>query len=181
MDMELKVEVKSGKDLSQSAIDAINKAKARESMPDVKEDDLENSTFILLKDSNDNILAQGQLVSIDGINFNNELFSILGIGGIIANPKRKGYGRKLMLVIKDYLSKNKTTGVGFTGVPEFYRKCGYSTDRDSLKRFVHIVDNREIRNTEDEYVVFIDSDDRFMEKVLRNPKQKVYLPRDPNW
>lgn len=181
MDRDLKVEIKLGKDLSQREIGAINKAKARESMPDIKEDDLENSTFILLKDSDGNILAQGQLVSIDGISFNNEYFSILGIGGIVANPKGKGYGRKLMLVIKDYLSKNKTTGVGFTGVPEFYQKCGYLTDRESLKRFVHIVDNKYIRNTEDEYVVYIDSEDKFMEKVLSNPDIKVYLPRDPNW
>ena len=79
------------------------------------------------------------------------------------------------------MSKHKKTGVGHTGVPEFYQKCGYSIDRESLKRFVHLVGKKKITNTTDEYVVFLDSDDKFIEKVLKNPDKKVYLPRDPNW
>lgn len=182
MDSDLKVEFKSGQDLTQREIDAVNEAKFREwKIPPMETDQRANSTFVLLKDDKDNILAQGELITVNGVVFNNQSFDILGIGGVIANIKRQGHGRRLLLTIKDYLLEHKKTGVGLTGVPEFYRKCGYSTDRESLKRFVHVVDSKEIRNTEDEYVAFIDSDDRFMQKVLSSPSKKVYLPRAPNW
>jgi hypothetical protein len=63
----------------------------------------ENSIFVLVKDSNGSILSQGQLLTINNVEFNNEIFSVIGIGGIIANEKRQGYGRKLMEAVKDYL------------------------------------------------------------------------------
>jgi hypothetical protein len=113
--------------------------------------------------------------------FDNEIFDIYGICGIIANEKGKGYGRELMAIIKQYLIDNIKSGVGFTGVPGFYEKCGYKSDKDSLKRFVCVADGKEIANTSDEYIVYFNSADRFMEKVLTNPEEKVFLPRTPDW
>ena len=162
--------------------DAVENAKTREwgpPPPDKKYDEVYVS--VLLKDENHEILAQAELIPIDDVVFNDETFSIIGISGVTTNKRGKGYGRKLLEVVKKYLVEGKKTGVGFTSVPGFYEKCGLSLDRDALKRFVHISNGEKITNTTDEYVVFYDGEDKFMHKVLAHPNKDVHLPRKPNW
>lgn len=141
----------------------------------------DKNIFFLLKDNQNNVLAQGQLIPVNGIVFKGETFNIFGIGGIITNIKGKGYGRKIMFSVKNYLRLHHKTGVGFTSLSNFYEKCGYSVDKGAIKQFVHVIDDKKIINTESDRVCYLDSDDKFMEKVLKNPDQEVYLPRNPDW
>lgn len=86
-----------------------------------------------------------------------------------------------MLAIKDYLLEQHKTGIGFIGLPDFYKKCGFLVDKEAIKRFVHVVNNKRTVNTESDHICYFDSDDRFMEKVIKNPHKDVYLPRNPDW
>jgi GNAT superfamily N-acetyltransferase len=179
-----RIVIKKGKDLNREEIEAINLAKAREwKVAPMNKEHKEKHIFVLLKDPDDNILAQGQLVPIENIVFNGETFSALGIGGIIANIKGQGYGRELMAGITAYLKKQNKSGFGFTGDKQigFYKKCGFSTHLSVIKRFVHKKDGKKIINRRETWVFGLDAEDRFLEKVLSKPKLEVFLPRDPDW
>ncbi|MBI4999423.1 GNAT family N-acetyltransferase [Candidatus Gottesmanbacteria bacterium] len=127
--------------------------------------------------------SMGQLISVEPVKFKDETFSILGIGGIVSNIKGKGYGKKIMTAIKQYLIKNCKTGIGFCGLfnRPFYEKCGFFVNQNSLQRFVYYEKSKKIVNVEDEAVLYFDSDDHFMEKALAYPTEEVLLPRPPNW
>lgn len=182
MNENVRLTIKLWYDLDQGELDEMNKSHIREwKISSMVVEQHEKNIFFLLKNDQDTILAQGQLVPINGVIFNDETFNIFGIGGIIANVKRQGYGKRIMLAIKDYLLAQNKTGVGFIGLPDFYKKCGFSVDKEAIKRFVHIVNNKRIINTESEHVCYLDSDDRFMEKVIKNPDKDVSLPRNPDW
>ncbi len=177
-----RVIIKSWHDLTRDELDEMNESHAREwNISSMNPDYHAENIFFLLKDSEKNILAQGQLVPIKGVVFNGETFDIFGIGGIIANKKGEGYGRQIMNAIKDYLTSHNTTGVGFTGFSGFYEKCGFNVDRDAIKRFIYMTDGKEVVNTESDRVCFLDAEDNFMEKVIQNQHELVYLPRTPDW
>ena len=174
--------IKKWNELSQEELDQMNKSHRREwKISSMTPTHHRMNTFFLLKDEKDNIVAQGQLVPIDGVEFKGEIFNILGIGGVIANIKNQGNGKRIMLSIKDYLTQQNKSGVGFIGLPDFYKKCGFSVNKDAIKRFVHVIGNKKIVNTESNHVCYLDANDKFMEKVIQNPDKFVYLPRDPDW
>lgn len=178
-----KLLVKAGGELSEQEIGQINQAKAREfKVSPLNEKQLETTLFFLLL-GHQKILAMGELIPVNPIKFNKEVFSVLGIGGILANEKGKGYGRKIMSAIKDYLISQDKTGVGFCGLNNkgFYEKCGFKVETALIKRFVFQENDRKITNSEDDCVVYLDASDRFMEKVLLHSDQEVMLPRPPDW
>lgn len=178
-----KLLVKTGGELSGQEIDQINQARAREfKASPLNEKQPEAALFFLLL-GHQKILAMGELIPVKPIKFNKEVFSVLGIGGILANEKGKGYGRKIMSAIKNYLISQDKTGVGFCGLNNkgFYEKCGFKVDTTSIKKFVFQEDGRKITNSGDECVVYLDASDRFMEKALLYPDQEVMLPRPPDW
>lgn len=182
MDGKLVLVIKQWHDLGIEELEELNKSRVREwkSLP-MEAKYHEKNIFFLLKDDKNNILAQGQLVPINGVIFNGEIFNIFGIGGIIANVKQQGYGKKLIHAIKDYLLEHDKTGVGFTGLPGFYTKCGFSVNKEAIKRFVHKFNDDRVINLESSHVCYLDSSDRFMEKVISSPDKDVYLPRNPDW
>lgn len=180
----MKVLIKSGRELTNLEIDQINLSKQREfkAVP-LNNDQLKTHTFFLLEDEDGNVLSQGQLLPINGVKFNDQSFDIFGIGGIIANQKGRGFGRIIMEEIKKYLINNKKTGVGFTrlDVEEFYRKSGFETSVDLAKRFIYLEDGKEIINQESDFIVYLDSPDNLMSKILQHPNIRVLLPRRPDW
>lgn len=181
--MNTHLEIKPGTEVTTEETIQIDRAKAREwKTPPISEFQKKICLFVLLKDEVGRILAQGQLIPISPVEFNGQSFEILGIGGIIANQKGQGYGKKLMIGIKDYLAKNGKIGIGFTGdnVIGFYEKCGFLKS-NSLKRFIHLRDGQKITNTNDDWVFSLDPEDKFMKKVLSYPTQDILLPRDPDW
>lgn len=182
MNTSVTLTIKPGIELSEEEIREINASKNREwKNTSLTESEMKSNVFFLLKDENGSIIAQGALQEVNDVVFNNERFDILGIGGIIANVKGEGYGRRLMTEIREYLVREKKSAVGFTNKFEFYEKCGFSTDIASLKRFVYLKDGERITNTDDEGIVYFDGPDQFMEKVLRNPEEEVFLKTAPAW
>ena len=176
-----KMIVKTWHELNHVEFEQLNNSHIREwKSISMSEDHHGRNAFFLLKDGS-RILAQGQLVPINGVEFAGEPYNILGIGGIIANVKRTGYGKQIMLSIKDYLTSHDASGVGFTGLSDFYEKCGFLTNKNAIKRFVYPNNGQRITNTESDRVCYLDGSDKFMEKVLQHPDKAVLLPRQPDW
>jgi GNAT superfamily N-acetyltransferase len=181
MNMQTRIEVKQGGKLSTKEISHISEAKRKEWNTPPLDDEQKEEIFVLIKDQDNNILAHGQLIKIDNVTFMDEKFTLMGIGGIISTIRGKGYGRKLMEAIRDYLAVNQLIGVGFTGIPAFYEKCGFLSDKYLLQQFVYIDGNKRITNITDECLVYFDPEDKLMNKVIQNPKNEVILPRPPDW
>lgn len=182
MEENLRLLIKTWYELNKQEMEEMNKSRFREwKNPPMNAEHHEKNIFFLLKNNQEKILAQGQLVPINDVIFNGETLNIFGIGGIIANTKKRGYGRRIMHAIKEYLVEQDKSGVGFIGLPEFYKKCGFSVSKEAISRFVHIVGDEKRINTESDHIAYLDSSDRFMEKVIRNLDKVVYLPRDPDW
>jgi len=178
-----KIYIKKGIELSKDEIEEINRAKAREfKIPPMPEEQKIKTLFFLLKEK-ERLLAMGELIPLEPIEFNRETFFILGIGGIVANEKGKGYGRQIISAIRTYLREHDKTGVGSCGWHNqgFYEKCGLGVDLHSLKRFVFQDKGKKIINIADDCVIYQDGSDRFMEKVLSTPNKEVLLKRPFNW
>lgn len=178
-----KLLIKLGTKLSQDEIDQINEAKTREfKVSPRRQETLSMATFFLLVDS-ERILAMGKLVPIKPVSFSGKNFSILGIGGILANEKGKGYGRQIMTAIKNYLTANNKTGVGFCSLHNkgFFEKCGFNVDMTSIKRFIFWSNKKKVINSGGGCVLYLDAFDRFMQKVLSHPNEEIILPRPPDW
>jgi hypothetical protein len=175
--------IKKGKELQLDEITQINLAKAREfNAPPLNDNQLSSHLHFLLLE-NDKIIATGELLPVDQINFDGEIFSILGIGGIVANAKGKGHGKQIMTAIRNYLIENNKTGVGFCRLYNkgFYEKCGFIVDENVINRFVYYDGEKKITDTEDHCVFWVDSSDNFMAKVLSKPNIEILLNRPPNW
>ena len=174
---------KNGVKLTSTELDQVNRAKAREfEVPPMEKEQVENSVFFLLKKDED-ILAIGQLSKIEPISFDNVNYSVMGIGGIIANERGKGYGKQIMQTITKHLINNNKTGVGFceTHNKGFYEKAGYKVDTSLIKRFVFSRNGKEEINTDDDCVLYLDASDNFVKNVLSKPNEKVNLPQPPDW
>lgn len=109
---DIRIVIKPGKELTQTEIDQIDQAKAREwNKPPMRKEQRKIPLFFPLKDSTDNILAQGKLIPLNGVIFHQKKFDIYGIGGIISNQKGQGHGKQLMLAIKEFLKKKGKAGI----------------------------------------------------------------------
>lgn len=173
----------SGRALTRDQFKQINEASLREFHTTLSsKGELTNRVFFLLID-NSRILAMGQLLPIKPVLFNSEIFSLLGIGGVIANEKGKGYGKQIITAISGYLSSYDKTGLGFC-MPKnqgFYEKLGLKVDQTSTQRFVYRSGSEKITDKEGQYIIYQDSSDRFMERVLVNPGKEVSIPMPPTW
>lgn len=172
---DLFVVVKPGAELTPYEIQIIDEDSAREwNLPPRSRENREKHIVVLVKDEQEKVLAHGQLFPLPNVIFNHEKFSLIEIGGIIAHIKGKGYGKKLMEGIKQYLKDQQKTGIGFTSLENigFYEKCGFNRDDTSLSRFLNY---QELTGDEEESIFYLDSSDHFMEKVLNTPEEDVYL------
>lgn len=176
------IQIKSWNELSENELKQMNDSHAREwKIASMTPERHNKNIFFLLKDPENYILSQGQLIPVSGVVFMDKAFDIFGVGGIIANVKGQGFGREIMNSITEYLNEKNKSAVGFTGVTDFYEKCGFNVSTEVIKRFVYINGGKKIVNTEDTAICYLDSDDRFMEIVLKNPSYEVSLPREPDW
>ncbi len=145
--------------------------------------DLSDRLYFLLEETETaKILASGYLKPIYSVLFAQETFSFLNIGGIIANEKGKGYGKQIMVAIKEYLISVDKIGLGFCAPRNqgFYEKCGFKVDTQSTKRFIYR-DGDKSRIAEGQYVLYQDSSAHFMEKVLANTDYEVFVPDPTIW
>lgn len=138
--------------------------------------------FLLEMAETEKILASGYLKSIHPVICNHEVFSFLNIGGIIANEKARGYGGRVMIAIRDYLTSSEAIGLGFC-FPEnrgFYEKCGLKVDTTSTKRFIYR-NGTETKTAEGQYVIYQDSPNRTIERILSHGKAEVSVPDPTIW
>ena len=138
--------------------------------------------FLLAETETEKILASGYLKPIHPVIFTHITFSFLNIGGIIANEKGQGYGKQIMLAIRDYLISADKIGLGFCWPKNqgFYEKCGFKVDALSTPRFIYR-NGSERMTAEGQYVLYQDSSDHFMEKILSHGDQEIFVPDPTIW
>lgn len=138
--------------------------------------------FLLVETEAETILASGYLKPIHPVICNQETFSFLNIGGIIANEKGKGYGKQLMRAIRDYLIAHDTIGLGFCfpNNKGFYEKCGLTVEPMAAQRFIY-QHGEERWTAEGQYLLYQDSSDHFLEKVLAQQEHEVIVPDPTIW
>jgi GNAT superfamily N-acetyltransferase len=174
---------KPGSELTDSELNQINTSLFREfKVPPPTKDYLQDKLFFLLKNG-DEILAMGALWEVAPVVFNQEVFSIVGFIEVIANVKLKGYGKRVVGTMREYLATRNKTAFGFT-LPKnigFYEKCGFKIETASTQRFVYMKDGKRITNQDGQVIFYQDCSDKFMEKVLANKELEVSIPTDGLW
>lgn len=174
---------KQGSDLTEKELRQINAAIFREfKVPPLSKEALQDRLFFLLKTS-DEILAMGVLWEVTPVIYNNETFSILGVLNVVANSKGKGYGKQVVVAMREYAMEKDKTTFGFT-MPKntgFYEKCGFNIETTSIQRFVYRKEKKRVTNQDNQYIFYCDSSDRFMEKVLSSPNIEIQLPTEGLW
>jgi len=96
------IEIKLGHSLTREEIDHINEAKRKIWKTPPLEEEQKSELFILVKNARSNVVAHGQLITVSGVLFNDEKFTIIGFGGIISNVRNKvleDFSWKQLLII----------------------------------------------------------------------------------
>ena len=137
--------------------------------------------FFILRNAKKKILAIGCLKDIR-LKFLGEIYNIKGVRGIVSLVERKGYGKKIMHVIKKTVKNNTAVGFCARKNSSFYRKCGFKIAKNGIARFVYRR-KRKIRNGEEDYdsdVLYLNGKDNFIKEFLKNKKQDVKIYK-PHW
>jgi len=158
-----------GHELTEAQIDFMNNQRLTEygeNTKDFKKNERESVFFFLVEA--DSTKAFGLLKPV-GITYADKSYRVLGIANIIAVEKGKGYGKVLMQVIKNYLTSQNMSGIGFCDatVCEFYAKCGYQIIDGLSTRFQYIHGQREKLDAE-RGVIYFDGGDALISKLLEN-------------
>lgn len=171
------MKIKKGKDVSKRYFDLMNSQRVKEwgseATPFKKKDFLDANFFFLEKDKR--VLAFGMLWPLK-VSYLGKGYDILGIKGIFSVEKKKGYGKKIIGAMIEFLEERKKTGVGFCGakITSFYEKSGLKTEKDFIKRFVYVKENGEKVYDDDGDGIYFEGKDGFVSKVLKG-KSPVYI------
>lgn len=175
--------IKKGSELVENELTQIGDMLLREfkvSLP--PENQLVDRVFFLLKE-NELILAMGALFKVFPVRFNNKEFTLYAFANVVANEKGMGYGKRVVVAMKEYLESHMLTGIGFC-MPKnrgFYQKCGFAIDTSSTHRFIYMNGEMKITNSDGQFIFYLDSLDGFMKEVLSHPQLDVLLPCDDLW
>jgi len=174
---------KSGSELTDNELNQISASLFREfNVPPPTKDYLQDKLFFLLKNG-DEILAMGALWEVYPVLFNKETFTMYGFLEVIANIKAKGYGKRVVVAMREHLVARNKTAFGFT-MPKnigFYEKCGFKIETESTQRFVYTKDGERITNQDGQVIFYQDSSDKLMEKILANKDLEVSIPTGGLW
>jgi GNAT superfamily N-acetyltransferase len=131
------------------------------------------------------VVEAGKIVSVGCLNsvtveFMAKKYDIQGIGGIVSVIKGKGYGKKLITAIRQYLKKKKLVGIGFClkkNIP-FYEKGGFFTDTKIVKQFVRRDEQGKLHSGEnsDDAVIYFNIRSGLVGKIIANRRMKVIIP-----
>lgn len=181
----MKVTIKKGKNLSKEYIKEWNKTRLKEFDEDQplnskNRKNFKNDIFFTLYGDDKKIFSSGRLKLIR-VNFLNHTYNIFGSADLVSKVKRKGYGKIIKKAQIKYAKNKKKTMIGFCARKNtsFYKKCGLEAKKDLIGNFVYLSKGYK-PDKEDRDVLYLQGKDRFMEKVLRNPKEKVIIPI-PHW
>lgn len=138
--------------------------------------------FLLVEAETEKLLASGYLRPVYPVICNQETFSFLSIGDIIAEEKGKGYGKQVVRAIREHLIAHDAIGLGFCAPNNkgFYEKCGLSVETTSTHRFIYR-DGEKRYTAGDQFILYQDSSDRFMEQVLAQREHEVFVPDPTIW
>ena len=167
----MKVKIKKGRNLTKTELSLLVKEMGKNFEEDPKKslNKLKNekdSLFFLLKNEK-NILCFGFLRPERIVHLNKK-YNFFGIRNVISVKKKKGYGKKLMKKIIEFLNKNKKTGIGFTGsrVAKFYKKSGFKTRRGLRKRFFPSFCKGD--NKIENWGFYIEGEDKFISNLIKS-------------
>ena len=179
----MEVIIKPGTELKKIEINQIDKSIYRAfRVPPVTKDYLEDKLFFLLKKESE-ILAMGALWKVTPVIFIQHTYTFYGLLEVIANIKGRGYGRRVVVAMREYLAARNLTAFGFT-MPKnigFYEKCGFDIEKYSTKRFVYMKDGDRITNQDGQVIFYLDASDQFMKKILSQRDEEVSIPTDGLW
>jgi len=160
---------KDKKDLEELRVKEFGKAEEK----DFKKDYEPNTLWIMIK-------KKGKIVSFGGIRpikvkYKGKSYNIGGICSTISVIKKKGYGKIMVNVMKDFSEKSGKTIIGFTGQTKFFAKCGMGTKKDFIRRFVWVKKNGERVLDPDGDGVYYEGKDKLISKILKR-KGRVEIP-----
>ena len=125
------------------------------------------------------IKYKGKIVSFGGIRlirvkYKGKFYHIGGVCSTISVVKKKGYGKIMVSVMRDYSIKTGKTILGFTRQTKFFAKCGFGTKKNFIRRFVWIKPNGEKVFDREGDGVYQGGEDKFISKVLSG-NDSVYI------
>ncbi len=138
--------------------------------------------FLLVETETEKLLASGYLKPIHPVICNQETFSFLNIGDIIAEEKGKGYGKQVVGAIRGHLIADDVIGLGFCSPSNkaFYEKCGLIVETRSTHRFIYRAGEKRL-TAEGQLILYQDSSDHFLEHVLAEKEHEVFVPDPTIW
>lgn len=170
-----------GINLSEDLLKQINQARFNEfGDPPLEMENIKDALFVNVLSGNE-LVATGRLFPIDGVVFEDQKYSVMGINGIVALKKGSGYGRKLLKAISDHLSKNDKTGIGFC-IPSnrgFYEKCNFGADTLTVNQFRFDKQYGKEELEETDIVIFQEGSDHLITKLRTHPGSLVFFPCHP--
>jgi hypothetical protein len=169
-----------GKDLTDEMIGLLNNLWIKIYKEDYKKlqekDEFENDTFFILYDDLGSIVSIGRLRSIH-IEFLGKNYPILGIADIGSVKQGQGYGKKIMLKIRDFLEENNAIGIGFceADTSEFYKKSGFIIYPGLTARFWYVDKwSGKLKNYKSDVLFW--GDDELIKQIQSHPEEKVIIP-----
>lgn len=183
MILNIKLVQKPGSELSEDELAQIKEAILREfKVPFNVNDQAKDRLFFLLKDG-DKILSMGALWEVKPVIFDGENFTIYGVLNVVANEKSKGYGKRVVTAMREYLVSQDLTGFGFCFPKNkgFYEKCGLKIEENATKRFIYHKGEERITNQDGQVIFYQESSDNFMKKVLSKQDEEVSIPTNNLW
>jgi predicted N-acetyltransferase YhbS len=177
----IKIIQKQSSDLNDLEYSQISTALNREfNVPLPSKEKMRPKLFFLLKEE-EQILAMGALRKIHAV-FDNTNYSLYGFLHIVSNHKGKGYGRQLVVAMKNYLIENNCSGIGFCMLKNkgFYEKCGFNFVT-TTEHFVCQKGSERITNQDGQIIFYHDGSDHFMQNVLSKPMLDILLPDVDLW
>ena len=138
--------------------------------------------FLVVETETEKLLASGFLKPISPVICNLGTFSFFNIAGIISNEKGKGYGKQLMSAIRDHLTAHDTIGLGFCFPrnQRFYEKCGLTVETRFTHRFIYRNGQQRL-TAEGQFLLYQDRNDHFLEQVLAQGEDEVWVPDPTIW
>ena len=173
---DLKVERIKSKDLNKKDKKTLEELRVKEfgeeNRKDFKNDYEPDTLWVVIKKKN-KIVSFGGIRPIK-VKYKGKFYHIGGICSTISVIKKKGYGKIMVNVMKDYSQETGKTILGFTGQTKFFSKCGFGTKKNFIRRFVWIKPNGEKIYDPDGDGIYYEGKDKFISKVLKT-KSPVYI------
>ncbi len=177
MDEQLKI-IK-GRELSEDLITQLNDLWIKVYEEDYKKlqekEGFKDDLFFILY-QNDAIVSFGRFRPIT-FTVQNKEWSIQGIADIASVEKGKGWGKKLILKMKEWLEEHNEVGIGFCepDISAFYEKCGFKIYPRLTGRFWYVDKwSGNLENYESDVLYY--GSEKLMNDILEHPEEKILIP-----